>query len=69
MSFSMPNLINGERMDLKYNDTAIQGIEYHEFVFLNPFLIAPKANMLHMFYVMVILFTLSIYFIIWTYCK
>ena len=50
-------------------DTTVQGIEFHEFVFLNPFLIAPKTNMLHIFYVMVILFTLSIYFIIWSSCK
>ena len=67
--FSWPNMINGERMDLTYNDTTVQGIEFNEFVFLNPFLIAPKANMLHIFYVMVILLTLAIYFIIWNYYK
>jgi hypothetical protein len=74
--YSWPNIINGNPMDLVHNGTTIQGIMFNEFVFLNPFsIVEPELCMisdkstLHEIYATIIVFTLIVYFTVWSYCK
>ena len=76
LRYSWPNVVNGENMDLIHNETDIQGITFYEFVFLNPFMmvesdlcITENKKVLHELYVIVVVMSLMIYFVLWKFCK